>query len=369
MNFKLAKLFDSDGNTSTRWFVYYFFKDPETDKFVRFRIFVSNSLHTRSERYDRARGIIKAINKRLSEGYNPFAANKNELTPTSKALEYFLESKKHLRSRTLTSYRSYVKDFKDWLVEKKQINLSIESLSYHTAQKYMDEVGARKISNRTYNNILQSLRCCFNFLVEKEFLIINPFFKIHQRQTEQTEIIAFNQEELTLISSTLPLYNFDLYVVALLVFNCFLRPQEIVRLQVRHLKGVHEYLPIPGNVSKNKKNESIAMTPAVRSALEKLDFNFPGDYYVFSKHLKRGDCQIAPTRIAEEWKKYCLKYGIEKNIYALKHTGNGMALENGANVRDLQLQNRHSSLDQTQKYLDRFRRVPTEKFLENFPKL
>jgi integrase len=233
----------------------------------------------------------------------------------------------------------------------------------------MDEVGARKISNRTYNNILQSLRCCFNFLVEKEFLIINPFFKIHQRQTEQTEIIAFNQEELTLISSTLPSYNFDLYVVALLVFNCFLRPQEIVRLQVRHLKGVHEYLPIPGNVSKNKKNESIAMTPAVRSALEKLDFNFPGDYYVFSKHLKRGDCQIAPTRIAEEWKKYCLKYGIEKNIYALKHTGNGMALENGANVRDLQLQNRHSSLDQTQKYLDRFRRVPTEKFLENFPKL
>jgi integrase len=85
--------------------------------------------------------------------------------------------------------------------------------------------------------------------------------------------------------------------------------------------------------------------------------------------MKRNEKMVAPTRIAECWRKFAKEFGIKKNIYALKHTGNGMALENGANIRDLQLQNRHSSLDQTQRYLDRFSRNVSEKFINSFPKL
>ncbi len=369
MNYKPAKLFDADGDINHRWFIYYFFRDPVTDKFVRFRLYISQRMRTRSQRYEKAQELKKTINRRLASGYNPFVAQARELTTVLSALDYFVESKKHLRARSLISYRSYVKDFKGWISAHKQDTQSIESINYHMAQDYMDEVGSRSICNRTYNNILQAMRCCFNFLVEKEYLQVNPFSKLHQRETEATEIIAFNDDELSTISSTLPSYNFDLYMIALLIYNLFLRPQEIVRLQVHHLKDANGYLSIPGSVSKNKKNESIAITPAVRSALEKLDLDYPGDYYVFSKNLKRGEKQVAPTRIAEAWKEYKNKHGIEKNIYALKHTGNGKALEMGANARDLQLQNRHSNLEQTQKYLDRFRRQPTEKFREQFPLL
>ena len=369
MNYKPAKLFDHDGDIAFRWFIFYYFRDPQTDKWVRFRTFVSSRLRTRSLRYAKANEICKAINKKLASGHNPFVAKERQLTAILSALDYFVDSKQHLRRRSIISYRSYVKDFKEWITMKKYSHLSVESLTYHTAQEYMDEVGQRGISNRTFNNVLQAMRCCFNFLVEKEYLQVNPFSKLHQRQTEATEIIAFNKDELAVISSTLPAYNFDLYVIALLIFNLFLRPQEIVRLQVRHLKDAIGFLSIPGNVSKNKKNESIAITPAVKAALGKMDLNFPGDYYVFSNGLKRGVKQVAPTRISESWKVYKETVGIEKNIYSLKHTGNGLALEAGANARDLQLQNRHSNLEQTQKYLDRFRRIPTEKFRDNFPLL
>ena len=46
-----------------------------------------------------------------------------------------------------------------------------------------------------------------------------------------------------------------------------------------------------------------------------------------------------------------------------------MAIENGINLRDLQLQLRHSSLEMTQVYLDKFKRQPSEKLANNFPDL
>ena len=57
---------------------------------------------------------------------------------------------------------------------------------------------------------------------------------------------------------------------------------------------------------------------------------------------------------------------ITKHIYDFKHTGNGMAFDQGFNSRDIQLQNRHSSLDETQRYLNKFRRVASDKFREEF---
>ena len=46
-----------------------------------------------------------------------------------------------------------------------------------------------------------------------------------------------------------------------------------------------------------------------------------------------------------------------------------MAIENGINIRDLQLQLRHSNLEMTQIYLDKFNRRPSEKLANDFPDL
>jgi len=370
MTFKKAKLYDADGHLAARWIVYYFFKDPATGKYQRFTHTISSKFITRAQRYNRAREIIKEIDTKLQRGFNPFAYRNRSLTSLSASMEYFLESKKRfIRPRSYISYNSYVNDFKEWAEENKYDMLPVESFNYNHAQQYMDIVGQRKISNRTYNNILQALKTCFNFLVEKEYMNINPFFKQKKVHLEDTELIAFTTDELKIVSETLADYNYNLYVVATLIFNCFLRPQEIVRLKVRHLKSINGMLIISGEISKNKKNETIALSPMVISAIQKLNLDYPSEYYVFARNMERGEQQIAPTRIAEAWRVYAKKNNIEKNIYALKHTGNGLALANGANARDLQLQNRHSSLEQTQKYLDRFSRCTSDSFLKTLPSL
>ena len=372
MNFKIAQLHDANGDLNHRWFVFYYFRDPDTGKWIRFRIWLSSKLVTRSHRYDKAKEIKKAINLKLRQGFNPFVSQNRGLTTLTHCLDYFIESKQlAVRYRTIISYRSYIKHFKEWLEDLHYDKLAAESFTYYMAGEYMDFLRTSKpIANRTWNNTLQALRCCFNFLVEKEYIIINPFFKIHELQTEEPELIAFTKKELDIIRINLPSHNYDLYVIALMIFNCFLRPQEIVRLQVRHLKdSTNGQLSIPGNISKNKKNETISLTPQVRTAINNLNLNYPGHYYVFGLHMHRNEKMVAPTRIAECWREFADKFELKKNIYALKHTGNGLALENGANARDLQLQNRHSSLEETQKYLDRFSRIPSQKFINSFPEL
>ena len=126
---------------------------------------------------------------------------------------------------------------------------------------------------------------------------------------------------------------------------------------------------IPGKVSKNKKQEVVQIPDALMPILMKLDLQYPGHFYVFAKNQKRGRNEYAPTRIAEAWREFAEHYGIEKNIYSLKHTGVGMAIESGINVRDLQLHLRHSSLEMTQIYLDKFNNSPSAKLSKNFPDL
>jgi hypothetical protein len=80
MNFKLAQLHDANGDINHRWFVFYYFRDPDTGKWIRFRIWLSSKLVTRVHRYEKAKEIKKAIDLKLRQGFNPFLSQNRGLT-------------------------------------------------------------------------------------------------------------------------------------------------------------------------------------------------------------------------------------------------------------------------------------------------
>jgi len=155
-------------------------------------------------------------------------------------------------------------------------------------------------------------------------------------------------------------------VISQLIFYCFLRPAEIVRLQFRDILWDHDLIVMPGTKTKNKKSQVVILPVHLKMNLKDWDRNYPDNYYLFSTRLKPGTKEIAPTRIAGAWRRYADKFGIDKRIYDFKHTGNGFAFDQGFNTRDIQLQNRHHSLDETQNYLNRFRRIASDKFKNEF---
>ncbi len=370
-NYKTAKLFDAGGNLDDRWFVYYSFRSPETEKFRRFRIWIPQKIITASGRRDRAHEVIKSINQKLRHGYNPYAHLEKKYTSLSAAMKYVLSIKStSCRKRTSHTYDSMVKIFDEWLELKKRKNMPVDDFNYYHAQEFMDYTKATlKNGNRTYNNRVTAMRTIFKVLVKREWIIVNPFDKVDRFPKEEAEIVAFTIDELVLMQQHLPSWNYDLYACACLIFYCFIRPQEIVRLRISNIYLKNRCIVIPGRVSKNKKQEVVQIPDALMPVLMKLDLNYPGDFYVFAKNQLRGPKEYAPTRMAEAWREFADHYGIEKNIYSLKHTGVGMAIESGINIRDLQLQLRHHNLEMTQVYLDKFNKRPSEKLSTNFPDL
>ena len=368
--FKPAKLNDWKGDLSKQWFVYYSFIHPETKQFKRFKKVISMRLLTRTARHAAAAKEIAKINKWLREGNNPFD-NINPKLTLPQALEIYLNSIEHtLRQRSFYTYRNYCTTLNLYQQEKKQTTLKIFEFTHDNAIMFMDWLkNTRKVSNRTYNNYRVHIKSIFIFLQARGYIDFNPFNNIAKLEQEESEITCLTPTELQIMKTKMMDDYPQLFNIAMLIFYCFLRPQEIVRLKVENIDLVGQRLYLSGKTSKNKKTQTITIPDPLLEYLVKLkNLDAPSNHYIFSRKLLPGTFQIAPTRIAEIWRHWCDDNGINKKIYHLKHTGVGMAIEAGHNVRDLQLQLRHSSLDETQKYLEKFNNVASDRLKKGFPR-
>lgn len=195
--FKTAKLFDAGGDLSQRWFVYYHFLSPDTGKYCRFRHWVPQKILTASGRRDKAHEIIKSINTRLRQGFNPYAHTERKYTSLAVAIAYVLSLKENsCRKRTHHTYSSMVQKFNDWLISKNLLNLAVDDFNYHHAQEFMDYTKAiLKNSNRTYNNRVTAMKTLFKVLVKREWILINPFDKIDMLPEEDPSVIVFTIDD------------------------------------------------------------------------------------------------------------------------------------------------------------------------------
>ncbi len=368
MKYRIARLNDANNSLNRQWCVVYYYKHPETGDMVRFRKWISNRIKTKSARREKAREYTNNINTRLRRGWNPFSDQELKLTNIVEAMEYIMKIKSFtLKKRSIFTYNSVVKHFSEYLKKKSLHKMPIEDLNSQIVQDYFDNMLMNEdITKRTYNNRLTPLKTIFFQLQKREYININPFLAIDKLRVEESEITAYSKAELNDISETLPEFNYNLYVISQLIYYCFMRPAEIVRLQFKDILWEHNMIVIPGKKTKNGKSEVIIIPEHFKDNLKDWNIDYSPEYYIFSRELNPGIKEVAPTRIAEAWRRYADANNITKHIYDFKHTGNGMAFDQGFNSRDIQLQNRHSSLDETQRYLNKFRRIASDNFREDF---
>lgn len=367
--FKLAKLNDKDSILSKTWYVYYSYKHPETHKFQLFQVYISNKLKTKKARYQRADEVIEAINLKLNKGWSPYLAEDQTLMTLDEAAQKFLEIKKtEIRPRSFHTYNSIINLFLSWCETKKLNTKPIDIFNYNNAIDFLDFLKIKKkLTNRSHNNYRRALNTFFIWMQNRDYIEYNPWKRTVRLTQEQPELIAFTPEELKIIRKNLPKYNDRLWMVAQLIFYCFLRPQEIVRLRFGDFNIPNSRIQINGSQSKNRNSQLLMMPKAFVSQINPDQWKGNPDMFIFSGKLLPGKKQINPNYIAKEWLKFSEKMKLNKTIYALKHTGIGMAFDNGINPRDLQLHIRHASLDETMKYLNRFRNITSQRLRDEFP--
>ena len=368
MNYRLTKLNDADGRLDKQWFVYFYYRHPETGSMTRFRKWISIRIKTKSGRRQKASELKKIYDNKLKQGWNPFQEEEVRLTGIEDALDFALKYKKATRKkRTYQTYSSVIGMFKKYLKRENLLRISSEEMNAKIAQGFLDHgLLVEGISARTHNNRLWTMSGTFALLKKRGYVFHNPFSDIENLPEAEPEIVALNKDELTTVAEKLPKFNYELYVISNLIFYCFIRPAEIVRLEFQHILWDLEIIIVPGVRTKNNKSRVVIIPEAMKKNLKDWDLNYPSGYHVFSKGLKPGTKEIAPTRIAEFWKIFADEIKLDKHIYDMKHTGNGMAFDQKLSIRDIQLQDGHSSLDYTQKYLARYRRIASDDFKKNF---
>lgn len=368
-NYRLARLNDRKSDLSKTWYVYYSVIHPETKKFVLFQQYISSRLKTKKARYQKADEIMDQINPKLARGWNPLSKENPSFMTLEEAVYKFLEIKKtEIRKRTFFTYHSIINLFLTWCHSKKLDYKPLEQFTYQNAVEFLDYLKTeKKLTNKSHNNYRRAMNTVFIWFHTREYIIFNPWKRTAKLNEEQPAIIAFTEEELQIIKERLPEYHPRLWMVAQLIFYCFLRPQEIVRLRFSDINIKTGKIQISGAQSKNRNSQVLVMPAAFVDQVNLQSWEGQPDQYIFSMKLNPGKKLINPNLISKIWLQFCKENGLAKPIYGLKHTGVGMAFDNGINPRDLQIHIRHASLDETMKYLNRFRTVVSDNFRNNFP--
>jgi len=360
--YKLPKLNDRNNDLSKQWYVEYQFLHPETEKFERHREYISQKVKTGSERREKAAEIKDRLTKWLRKGGDPYRDKSMGSRPLLKVLEHLLSIKKtSTRGRSYSTYKSAIKIFSDYLEQQGKLGLRINELNLNIVLDYMDYLKLEKgLGNRSYNNMRMNLKVFMNEMERRGYLLVNPFKMIDPLPEEEPRLNAFTRKELDIVKNELRVEDFRLYCVAGLIFYCALRPAEIMRLRIRDLILDEKAIHISGNQTKNSKSDWICIPDdQFVEDLKSLELDKVNqDFFLFNRHLMPANRETAPTRIAERWRTWAKTKGITRHIYDLKHTVAGMSLDNNMPARDLQLHFRHSSLEITEKYLNRFRRTP-----------
>jgi len=369
--YKHPRLNDYDGDLERRWYIQYSFRNPDTNKFTVFREWVTNTHKTKSARYLAAKNLIDKIRNKLLMGFNPFKARGPEEN-ICKSLEKINAIKATtLRKRTAHSYTSVSHLFCSWLNKNGYKALLPHQLTRAIIQAYFDHsLLVEKISPRTYNNRLRSLRTLFNELVKRENLEFNIFTKIALLPETEPALIAYTGEEKILIKKHLETQHKPLWLVAMFIYYTLARPAELVRLKFDCINWENKTLLISGANSKNKKTRIVLIPDQLIDLLLQMGYDFCiKDHYIFSNgvQLTPGHKEITPNRIFNTWQKFVIDpLKIKKGIYLFKHTGAGELFDNGAGPRDIQLQLGHSSLEETVVYLNKYSNRPNESLRKHF---
>lgn len=220
--------------------------------------------------------------------------------------------------------------------------------------KVLDNVEYK--SPRTYNNFLKFIRLFCNFLIERDYLHENPAQKIKKIPDQVKKREEIPDDLLNRIFDYLKSNDNAYLLICYFTYYLFLRPKEILSLQVKHIDLEKNLITTTSEFSKNKKNENVTIPNFLIDRIKNyLKNNNNLNHFVFSKDMMPGDTALGNSFITKKWSRYrtILKFGDVYQFYSLKDTGIKKFLNSNIPSISVKNQARHSDLSITEKYIQK----------------
>lgn len=355
------------------YLVFYVWNE-NTNKLHRFRKEVPKGVDKKSWVKEK----IKSITEILVAGYRIIKTKEektleitiNQDIGALQAINKIYEIRKRENAEnSATREKSYIKKLTEFLGEHNLQDIKLKDIQTTHIVKFLDWVKAKGNSNITRNNYLTWLKAIFNIMVIRNYIDESPIKNIKKLREEQTKSIALSPEHLKIIMSEIKQIDTETYLFCLFVFYTFIRPIELRRLKVGQVNLQSQKIVIYGNQSKNKKTEYVMLPDPLKKELQETKFlERNTEEMLFSD---KTPIQYSRNKYSILFSEIVRKNNLPKDysLYCLKRTGVVEYYKKGCGIKFIKEQCRHSSLEQTDKYLKSLGLFENEEILKNAPEI
>lgn len=304
-------------------------------------------------------------------GWNPFekeVKKKPKIAPIKTSKQevihrllwaYLERHKSNWREKTLKGYQSFLRRFTQWLIANGYGELHIKEFDFEKAYSYFRYLKEdQKLSNVTHNSHLDFLRKAFAFYVKKDFISQNPLQHIENLKENKNGLNYFSKQQERIMLDAAKDQNIQLWLFLTFMHRCFIRPKELYFLQVRDFNLQDYQVTVRGEISKNKKTQNVILHDEIVAYLVSIDlYSYPQKYFLFGRGGLPSDEHYSINYFYQRHLRLMqatLGFGTNSgySLYSWKHTGICKAARNpNVTVKDVQMQARHHSLDETDKYM------------------
>ena len=291
--YSAPKIYDANGDLSKRWYVYYSYRNPATDKLERQTPIYAgvNKFKNLKERKNAIKILAKAVENILENGFNPYDEDSVSVDETKNysiadAITFSLELKKNtLKENSFRDFRIRIKSFEKWLFANGFENRYITAVNKKTIVTFLNSV-LSTTSAKNRNNTRAILSMFFQSLEDNDIIPDNFVKKINvfKSNPERNKTYSSKQE--------VDIFNFlksnDELLLLFIQFISYnhLRPVEVVRLQIKDVNVKDRRIYVR---AKNKAVKVKIIPEILLSTLPDLE-KFHPESYLFT-----------PNGIGQEW--------------------------------------------------------------------
>ncbi|WP_298427485.1 site-specific tyrosine recombinase XerD [uncultured Kordia sp.] len=277
-------------------------------------------------------------------------------THSLKDFQHFLRIERGLSDNTIVNYTHDIEKLIHYLTEN-NINSSPLSIDEETVQQFIYEV-AKILNARSQTRIISGLKSFFNYLVFEDYRKDNPMELIEApkigRKLPDTLAIEDIEKLLACIDLSKNEGHRNKAIIETL-YGCGLRVSELVGLKLSDLFFDEGFIRVTGKGDKQR------FVPISSFTQKHINFYVNGQRN-HTKHvpefsdtvfLNRRGKQLTRVMIFTIIKRLTEKSGLKKKIspHTFRHSFATHLLENGADLRAIQLMLGHESITTTEIYM------------------
>lgn len=368
-----------DFNLKEDWYILFYTTDAFNEKLIRKRLYKQElkEIDSAKLRVKYAEQVIQEINELLLDDWHtettqappPILKFDFRHFTVLQAIEYVGKMKVDIDGVKPKTYKEYistkttVEDFH--INEKLPQDYLLRNVNEVYVRKYFDYLKqVRGTANKTYNARRTILHSVFAALLKRDpklFHGINLIAGIRLLKTPTKKHAPYTDEQMVLIQKAIKKSKDPhlLFFINMMYYTLS-RPEELRNLRIGDIQWSERKILFRSEISKTSIEQYVGINESLAEVIKESGILvYPGTYFVFSNTTpdrKPGQKRVSINYFYKRIKPIIKALGFYRSnpnytLYSFKHTGAIALYKATKDIKLVQSQCRHQSIEQTNNYL------------------